>query len=266
MDGGSARRDVLRIAAIGLLGTVVVGGCTRLPKSAIRQIDQANEAYRVGQYAEAERWATQAIAGHPSHPDVAEALYLRGLSRLRLGRRGEARSDCEDALALCKRRTLAGLLHVQLGHLDFQDGRYGRAAGRYRQALADLPRASRSDEFRYRYGQSLQRSGRFAEAIAVFRRVVAEHPSSRYAVMARRKVAWPHSYFAIQCGAYSDRSRAGAAADALRRRGIASVTVSRGDSASAPYLVHAGRYGAYSAATAALQSIRSIQRDAFVVP
>lgn len=255
----------LRSAAI-LAGMGLAAGCNHLPESAIQQIRQADQAYRLANYRGSEQLAAAVIRDHSHKPDTAEAYYLRGISGLQQGHRKAAVGDFRSALRLCRRRELESALCVQLGNLALDDRAYASAAGFYGRAVDDLPANVPADQVWYRYGLSLQRGGYFVRARDAFRRVVADTPSSPVRGSALRKMAWPHDYFTVQCGVFSRPNSAAAVVAKLRRQGIRAVT-SRLDRRDSPrYAVHAGRYRNYASASEALSAIRRIQSDAFLVP
>lgn len=264
--------DARRHAGLGLCGVVLVAGvapitgCNDLPARSIEQLRRADREYRAHRFARSERAATQVIDAHPDNPDTAEAYYLRGLSRLMTGRRSPAEGDFRSGLRLCGRRGLEVLLALQLGDLAFERGAFDEAAGLFGRAVSDLPDGVAADATWYRYGLSLQRGGAFDEAARAYQHVIADHPDGPFARNALRKKSWAHEYFTVQCGAYSGSGRARSACDALRRRGIdgAEVTVEKGR--EAPYIVQAGRYADYASARRALEAVRRVQPDAFVMP
>ena len=145
-----------------LLGFTFLGGCASLPASAVQRIREADRAYQTRRYHVAEKLLAPVIESHGDKPDVAEALYLRGLCRLRTDRAAEARADLDRALYLARRNDLIDRLHTQLGNIEFDDERYNRAAVYYEQAYDDLPDRPPKDRVGYQYGVALQRLGRFA--------------------------------------------------------------------------------------------------------
>ena len=260
----TARRG--RLSAVTLLVLVAAGGCNDLPAPAVRQIKRADQAYRLSRYLESDRLAGEVIRAHSRKPDTAEAYYLRGLSRLKQARRADAEADFRAALRLCRRRALEVLLCVQMGNLAFQDGAYARSAGFYRRGADDLPANVPIGQVWYRYGLSLQRSGEFDRARAVFRRLVNGRPAGAMGSNALRQMAWKHDYFTVQCGAFSRMESARAAAANLLGQGIEAVASRQDRRGAPPYVVYAGRYRNYAFASAALPAIRRIQGDAFIVP
>jgi len=252
--------------AVGAIGTLAASGCAELPGGALRQLREAEQAYRLARFADSERLTTEVIDAHPDRPDTAEAYYIRGLSRLRLGQRVSAASDFEAGHRRCQREALEVLLSVQLGNLAYEDKAYGRAAGWFGPVMSNLPRSASGDETWYRYGHSLQRTGQFGAAREAFNRVLTDYGSGPRARDALRNVSWPQDYFTVQCGAYSGRRPAGDAAEQLRRRGLDATVTQLRDRGSVQYIVHVGRYKEYDAALAALPSIRQVQPDAFLLP
>lgn len=253
--------------AAGLAVASLAGsGCYRLPEAAVRQIRHAHQAYRHREYARCERLASPVIAAHATAPDTAEAYYLRGLARLQSDRKQAARTDFERGRRLTDRAELKALLNAQLGNLEYEAERYGRAAGHYRMAEANLPPDPPSDRVLLRYGMSLQRSGRFREGKKVLAKLLLRFPSGRPADQARRKITWPHDYHCVQCGVYSKAETAQAAARRLSDRGVPASSWRQTRNGKTRYVVQAGRYRTYPEARRALEEIRPIVPDAFIMP
>ncbi len=241
-----------------------LAGCDGATPQSVKQIEQAHAAYRAQRYDDTERLATQVAARAPDSPTAAEALYLRGLARLARGRKSEARNDFQAGLDRARRKDLVGLLHAQLGTMDYDAGAYARAADHFRAAESELPDRPPSDEMLVRYGVSLQRIGRMDEARRVFGRVVARYGNRPAGEEARRKLDWKRDYFSIQCGAFSQEKLAYEAVQRLRTQGV-SAEVDTGYGAS-NYIVLAGRYRTYDDASGALPAVRRAASDAFIVP
>lgn len=244
----------------------IPAGCAELPGEAVRQIRHADQSYRLARFAESERLASRVIDAHPDKPDTAEAYYIRGLSRLRLGQRSSAASDFEVGLRRCEREELSVLLSLQVGNMAYEAGVYGRAATFLGRAVTKLPTSAPGDETWYRYAHSLQRSGDFAHAGDAFHRVLTDYGNSPSARDALRNVSWRQDYFTLQCGAYSRRRAAGDAAEQLRLRGLVPTVTKLRDRGSVQYIVHVGRYRDFGAAWSALPAVRSVQPDAFILP
>lgn len=267
--GGLGRKRLLAILAV----TACLCGCETLPRSAIQQIRQGHIAYEAGNYALVDRLVSPVIAEHGSHPDIAKALYLRALGRLRVDNRPAAENDLRRARVISRDRQLIALIEAQWGHLRFADNQYAQAIEHYRAALGRLPTDTSSDEIRFCYGVSQFRVGRFADGRATLNELVREHPTGLFTSAARRTADWSHDYFVIQAGAFA--KSAGAQAEARRWKALGKpvgVSVSRhdglptGGAGQTHYLVHVGRYSSFAAAQSDLPEMRSVASDAFVVP
>jgi len=248
----------------GLLGGL--GGCTALPPGAVRQIENANLAYRARDYDRAEGMLTPVIRSHPESPDTAEAFYVRALCQIHRQQRDTARADLKRVIPLSQRPDLTALAYAQLGNLAFDEEDYPQAAGCYRHAARGLPRQRPTDQILYQYGLSLQRSGRFADARFAFGDVIMDYSGSPYAASAQRKLAWPYEHFSIQCGAFSKLESAREWAGELKARGFSPRVLRDPRAESALYMVYAGEYSEYSAAVADREAIRNVVHDVFIVP
>jgi len=255
--------------ALAMVWVLVAAGCSggrSWSGQEFEQLRSIDRAYRVGAFDEAEARSSELIDAFPEDGRTGVALYLRGLSRVRLGRREEARADLLRAMRVSKDAELRASVEVQLANFAFDDERYVEAARLYGRVAAHPPRSVGADRLWFRYGVSLIREGRFAEARGALRRVVASFPKSRFAAIAQRKLAWHRDHFSVQCGAFSEARSAGEAARSLRRAGIEASVSRLGRGQATPFVVHAGRYGTYGAAKNALASIRAQRSDAFIVP
>ena len=132
MPASADRRHVPAIPP--LLGIVLssVAGCGGLPADAVRQLEQADAAYRAGQYDRSVAVLNEVIDKYASRQDLAGAYYLRGLCRLkksdRVRTRARARQDLEQGLAVGATPPVQALSHAQLGNLAFEDRRYASAS------------------------------------------------------------------------------------------------------------------------------------------
>lgn len=251
---------------LALVGAGGFGGCAELPKSAVQQIEQAHDAYRASRFVDCERLATGVIDRHAHDPDTAEAYYLRGLSRLNRNQRSGARADFDAGLKVSQRPLLSSLLRVQLGIVWADEGRYALAAQHYQEAIQNLPASVEPDEVWYQYGVCLQRSGAFGPARDALRHVLQQYPTSSFAPQARRKLAWTHEYFTVQCGAYAQISSAYAHAENLRQQRFDALAVNTTEDGRPKYVIHVGRYPDFATARSMLPRIRRIQPDAFIMP
>ncbi len=245
---------------------LALAGCDRLPASAVKQIRQGHDAYQRRNYAAAQQRLSPVISAHASKPDAAEAYYVRGLARLKAGQDGPARKDFLAGLRVTDRPELRALLNAQLGNLAYEANQYESAAGRYRQAQAQLPDRPPTDRVLLRYGISLQRCGRFREAKLVLADLLTRFPTGEAATEARRRAGWVGEHYAIQCGVYSKRANAEASARKLRGKGVDASAWRETRNGSTRYVVRSGRYSRRADAERALPRVRRFISDAFVVP
>jgi tetratricopeptide (TPR) repeat protein len=248
----------------GLAGALA--GCTTLPPSAVREIENANQAYRSRDFDRAEDMLTPVIRSHPEIPDTAEAMYLRALCHIRLHRREAARADLKRAIPLSLRPELTALAYAQLGNLAFDEEDYPQAIGCYRQAVPGLPAQRPTDQVLYQYGLSLQRCGRFADARFAWADVVMDYDGSPYADAAERKLAWPYDHFSLQCGAFSKLDSARELAGELKARGFEARILRDPRAQSTLYMVYSGRHSTFASAVTEREAIRNIVHDVFIVP
>ncbi len=263
------RRGSQQAGAVGLCAAIVSlagTGCGQLPGQAVSRIRQGHAAYEHGDYTRAEQMLSRVIAEHASHPDTGEAYYVRGLSRLRVGRAEPAHQDFRAGLLVAERPELRALLNAQLGNLAYEHGQYQNAAAYYDQARPDLPGHPPTDRILLRHGISLQRCGRFPEAKQVLADLLTSFPAGPAAAEAREKIGWTGDYYAIQCGVYGESGNAESAARKLRAAGVEASAWRETRDGATRYVVRAGRYPQRAAAERDLPQIRRIIPDAFVVP
>jgi tetratricopeptide (TPR) repeat protein len=112
-----------------------------------------------GRFAEAEPLLTHAIESAPNPQQRAFFLNKRGVARIKLGRRDEARADFESALQ-CVRQYAPALTNI--GNLLLEDGRVDDAIAAYGDAIAA------DGEYAVAYvnlGSAYKRAGRLDEAV-----------------------------------------------------------------------------------------------------
>jgi len=112
-----------------------------------------------GDFAAAEPLLTRAIESAPDARRQAFFLNKRGVARIKLGRRDDARADFESALQ-CVRRYAPAL--TNLGNLLLEEGRVDDAIAAYSDAIAA------DGEYAVAYvnlGSAYKRAGRLDEAV-----------------------------------------------------------------------------------------------------
>lgn len=271
-NADASRRRLLEGSrvAVPLLVAVVaaahLGGCRSLPRSALHQIRQAHQAYEAGRYERVEQLVSPVIAEHGSKPQIAEALYLRALGRIKAENKLAAEGDLRRALTISGDRETTALIEAQLGYLRFADNEYEQAATHFGNALRQLSADAQTDELRFRYGLSQLRAGHFAKGRATLRRLADANPRGPFAEAARQKADWPHDYLVVQSGAFSQPSAAEAEAQRWEARAKPTSVRATQNAGRTLYLVQVGRYKSYADSLSALREILAVSPDAFVRP
>jgi tetratricopeptide (TPR) repeat protein len=254
----------LKISIITLLGTLMLGGCMMVSPQLADGIREGQSQYSKGNYFGAERLLTSAISSDPRSPAVAEAYYVRGLTRLKLNRRSLAEQDLQRALRLANRDDLKANVHVCLATLAFEDENWDIAYVHYKAAEGNLTDLSPSDWILFRLACSAQRSGRWDEGKRYFARILREYPDSETAKSARRMLNC--EYFTIQTGAYSTPSGASVQVMRLRQVKLPVRTEVININNRSLQGVFVGRYKDYYQATKGLNMVKRVIPDARIVP
>ncbi len=261
MNSPMARRCVG--VAVSLL--CVAAGCASLPPDGKKELLLAQQQYDKGNPAGAERLTSRVISRYPDKLEIAEAYYLRGLTRVRQGRTGQARRDFREASTRSKRTDLTSYANTALAMLSQRDGDFEEAADYYQTALAGSDDRSNA-ELLYNLGVCLQRSAQWERARESFLRLLEEAPDGAYAARARSRAEWPNRFFSIQCGVFSNPTNADRLVSEFSRQGLRAFVYPRGGRADGSRPVYVGRFADYLAATQALPGVRRFVHDAYVVP
>jgi tetratricopeptide (TPR) repeat protein len=227
----------------------------------------------------------------PRRPEAAEALYLRGLARVAVGRHAgsvatadqyfeAARIDLEAADQLARREGDVRLIRyaqAALGHVHFHKrlADYPRAAAHYRAALPPEPEWRSEpdiDELLFHLGVAEQRSGDWESAVGHLTSAVTARPGGRYDARARSHLS--AGAFSIQVGSFVSPENAADQRTRLARQGVAASVEYRPTTAGARHIVKVGRWRTYGEAVAALPQVKAALRplspgrdpEAFVVP
>ena len=181
------------------------------------------------------------------------------------GQTDAARADFNEALRLGRRKDLKGMVHGELGKLDFDAGQMKEAEGHYRQMLEVIPAdAPPAEGALYRLGCALQYLGEWSQADVYFDKVIHNFDGSdisRLAVNRVRAVRW-----SIQAGAYQNELAGKQMAESLRTLGL-EVRFDGGLRDSRMMrLLRVGSYPTFDAAKADLERVRKYAADAFITP
>ena len=194
-----SRRTLLLAGGAGLvLGLLVTGGW--FWQAATER--QAQTAYAAALVTAAAAQATpearaaaireleSVLARYPSGAGVAQAAYTLGNLRYAAGAYAGARGAWEIALARAAGApTLRTLARASIGYAWEAERKYGSAAEAYRAALAGLqPKDFLYEQLLVSLGRVQEVTGQKAEAVATYRRVLAEVPQARQADQVRARL------------------------------------------------------------------------------
>jgi tetratricopeptide (TPR) repeat protein len=242
----------------------VLSGCSLVSPQFADGIREGQKQYARNNYLGAERLLTATISKDPRSPAVAEAYYIRGLSRLKLNRRSLAQQDFQRALQLANREDLKANVYVCIGSIAFEDGDWEIAYTHYKAAENNLPILSPSDWILFRLASSAQRSGRWGEGKKYFARILREYPTSDVAKSAKRYMN--SEYFTIQTGAFADRSGAAKQIQQLKRINLPVRIEDVHSNGRLLQGVFVGRYPDYYQAGKGLERVTGVIPDARIVP
>jgi tetratricopeptide (TPR) repeat protein len=219
---------------------------------------------------DAEAAATRFIDANPASPNLDEAHYLRGLTRLTRGgsaNRALAAEDLRTALQKSNRQDLktkaARILRRIEGDTHFDADRWKEARAAYQEALAG---ASPTDTayFNYRIGACLQAVGDWDAAEPYFKTVVADNADP---VLTERSIARMYAKnFALQFGAFQERPRATELLAQLKQSSIPATVVTETREGRLLYIVRSGTYKTWHEADAARDKLQSKYPLVTIVP
>ena len=251
----------MSLAALGALA-----GCTQLGPAEKESLLQANQLYNRGDLSAACSRLDRLIADYDSAAEIAEAYYLRGLCRAKAKQFGPAARDFAAAVAKSKRDDLTVQARVSLASLAFQRGDWDEAVDYYKKVLPELPPKPPTDDVLFVAGLAMQRVGKWRDATLCFSEIVQRFRDRPIAADARRKAAWPHPYFSIQLGAYRDLNNAAQVVRGWRDKNLDATQENLPLQGQAMWVVMAGRYRTYGEAIEALQQVRKLATNAYIIP
>jgi TolA-binding protein len=127
--------------------------------------------YKARRLGEAAAAYSEFVSRHPGHPQLATALFQKGLTFRRLGRREEASYAFEEMLGRFPESPFASPAHVQLGQLYTEMGRSSRAVEHYgRMARSAGAGPSADKESLLLVAQVHYNNKRYLQAIPNYRR------------------------------------------------------------------------------------------------
>jgi tetratricopeptide (TPR) repeat protein len=118
------------------------------------------------------------------------AKYYGALARIELEQYAEAEKALQEIVATGSDELVPDLAQVALGGLYRKSGETDRAVEAYRSVASNATTSVPSDYALHCLAATLEDAGRWAEARAIYRELVEQHPASVYAAPARARAEY----------------------------------------------------------------------------
>lgn len=259
---------IITLTAIILTITagLLVPGCQTAKSGGSPTIQAGQDAYDRGDFATSIRLLSDYLEQGDHSDDAEAAMYLRGLSAAKSGKRQMAYADLRRCVESAKSgdvRWRAGLL---LGVMYFEDNQWNDASRTFNIANSNMPERSPMDFVLWRLGQCYERTGRWSLATTQFEKLVQKFPSSEFAANARRRAETRPTYFAVRCGAFGNVQNAQRMATDLRQQGFSASVRLDSPTGKPLHIVLVGTFPTYEAALQQVAALRSVVPDATIWP
>ncbi len=253
-------------APIVFLVLALLVGCNGLNEPQRTCLADGERAYAQRQYRTAIDRLTVFLNRAGNRPEAARALYVRGMSQALAGGRPQAYSDLEQAVRQGADPQVAWRASAVLGILHFEDEHWAAAAQALAYAVSKMPAAPPMDALLFRLGLCYERTGRWSEALAPYRRILSAFPQAAYAARADRRVQLRADHFSIQAGVFSQQAGAEGVAEDLRRGNLPASVQRESRGGQYYYVVLVGRYNSYEQAKSALAQVLGYVPSAVLWP
>ncbi len=263
---GVCQAATRRVCVLLLCALATAAGCAKGPlnKEGQRLFTAGYESLKQGRYPDADRIFTQVIVRNPNSWALSEVFYFRGLTRLRMGQRGEAKADFQQGASRYGRELTQIYSAVALANLVYEEGNDRQAVHLYQQVLqCDLGEVP-VDAVLFRLGVGLQRLGRWREADDTFAHLINKYGKSQLRTAAQRR--FQASFFTVQMGAFVDRRNARSLAGKLRAEKWPVVVGLVAGADKTLHTVSVGRYRTYLDARAVARKLKAKGHSVVIKP
>ncbi len=258
-------RNLARVTILGAM-SLILSGCTSLTAEQRMWLREGKRAYDRGQFSEAIRMSSLFLSNAADRPEAGRALYVRGLSRARSGRRVAAYADLRAAAGESDAPHVSWRAEFAIGELSFEDGNWSQAQQHYASAIAQMRPIPPMDRGLYRLAVAAQRMGRWDESRRYFTTLVRRFSRSGFADPARRILRYRPRYFSLQCGAFARSKNADLLRLQLSRKDLDAAVRREDRGGRNLYIVYSGRYSTYAAAQQGLADNIENVPDAVIWP
>jgi len=236
---------------------LLLGGCAaRLTEQQRMWLARGQECYERDDYGRAIDQCNHFLSEVSEGPEVAQALYIRGLSNAQAGHRAQAYADLRRCAATPTDTDLAWRAYVVLGTLHLEDEQWSLAAESLRAAADRMPAQPPKDAVLFRLGLCHERLGQWQAALRFYDELARTFTSGTFVKAAQRRLGLRADHFAVQCGAFRQKSNAENLRADLERKGLEAYIYEEVRGRTAMYMVLAGRYASYDDARGQLATIK----------
>jgi tetratricopeptide (TPR) repeat protein len=243
--------------SLGIGAMLVLSGCVSgLTQQQRMWLANGQEYYEREDYARAIDQLSRFLDEVREGPEVAQALYVRGVSNAQAGQRAPAYADLRRCVATPADTDAIWRAYIVLGTLHFEDGQWREAAGNLRAATERMPAKPPKDAVLYRLGLCHERMGQWPTAAKCYAEITKTLAGGSYGAAAYRRVQLDADHFAVQCGAFRDQGNAETLRGNLEGKGLSAYIRAEVRGRTPMYIVLVGRYGDYDEALRQLAMIQ----------
>ncbi len=238
--------------------TCLLGGCAGDGLTAHQQawLDQGLACYERNDYGRALAQFDQFLVEVREGPEVAQALYIRGLCNAQLGHRSRAYADLHRCAELPTDTDIAWRNYIVLGTLYYEDEKWVQAAQSLRAASDRMPDAPPKDFILFRLGLCHERMSQWRAALGFYAEIPRLFSSGAYRKAAQRRTRISATHHAVQCGAFGERSNAQKHVADLKQKGLEPYIFEETRGRAPLYVVLVGKYQSYDDARGQLAMIK----------
>lgn len=263
LTGMKARWSIWILAA----ACPLFGCAAGLTREQRMSLDQGLDAYQQQHYAAAIDQLGDFLGEVADRPEVAQALYIRGLSHARRGERDEAYSDLHRSVAEPTATTeTTWRAYLTLGTLYREDGRWRAGAESLQAAVTRMPDVAPKDTALWWLGLCRERSGDWPASRDAFAEILAKFPHGNYATAAQRRIWIKADHFAVQCGVFAVALNAEILERRLRGENLPAYTRVEPRRNGRRQVVLVGRLARYEDAVQQVAVVRKHVPDAVIWP
>ena len=243
---------------VAVVLTCLLSGCAGSGLTTAQQadLDQGLACYERNDYGRALAQLDRFLGEVEEGPEVAQALYIRGLCNAQLGRRSSAYADLHRCAELPTDTDIAWRNYIVLGTLYFEDEKWVQAAQSLRAAADRMPNAPPKDFVLFRLGLCHERMGQWQAALGFFGEIPRLFTSGAYLKAAQRRLRIKASHHAVQCGAFGEKANAQKLVTDLEQQGLEPYIFEETRGRAPLYVVLVGKYQSYDDVRGQLSMIK----------